>query len=141
MVFMLASFVVVIARKHSHGRGRHQRPILVAQLTRAHTQRESRSSDNRDDYHNHHRRHFETHLLDSPYMQMSRPSAVSLLRGKIIRKTGTPGASHTPRSSTPQAPPSTVTNLGGGVKDATGKISEYSVSKWVHVFSDCAHKV
>ena len=51
-----------------------------------------------------------------------------MLRGKVVRKSAAPGTAHTSRSSTPQvASSSTVTVLGGGVKDATGKISEYSV--------------
>ncbi|KAI5124330.1 hypothetical protein M0805_008937 [Coniferiporia weirii] len=57
---------------------------------------------------------------------MSKSSA--WLRGTIIRKSGLPASAQSTRSSTPaQAVASTSTaSFGGGVKDATGKVSEYS---------------
>ncbi|KAH8117232.1 CDK-activating kinase assembly factor [Phellopilus nigrolimitatus] len=57
---------------------------------------------------------------------MSRSSA--WLRGTIVRKSGLPSSSHSTRSSTPAQPvaSTSTTAFGGGVKDATGKVSEYS---------------
>lgn len=50
------------------------------------------------------------------------------LQGKTIKKSGVGSSSHT-RSSTPQQVQSTSTTVfGGGVKDASGRVTEYFVS-------------
>lgn len=58
------------------------------------------------------------------------------LRGKTVRKGGiTSSNSHT-RSSTPQVVQSTSTTVfGGGVKDASGRTSEFFVSSLLYNFS------
>lgn len=60
-------------------------------------------------------------------------SSSSWLRGTIVRKSALPSSSsHSTRSSTPAltantpGPSTAALSFGGGVKDATGKISEYS---------------
>lgn len=51
------------------------------------------------------------------------------LRGTTVRKGGTTAAnSHSTRSNTPQVQSTSLTVFGGGVKDASGRTSEYFVS-------------
>lgn len=55
----------------------------------------------------------------------SRMNVGGWLQGKTIKKTGANSSSHT-RSSTPQQVQSTSTTVfGGGVKDASGRVSEF----------------
>lgn len=57
----------------------------------------------------------------------SRMSAGGWLQGKTIKKSGAGSSNHT-RSSTPQQVQSTSTTIfGGGVKDPSGRVSEYFV--------------
>ncbi|KAH9842860.1 CDK-activating kinase assembly factor MAT1-domain-containing protein [Rhodofomes roseus] len=56
---------------------------------------------------------------------MSRPVPGSWLRGTVIRKGGISTGSST-RTSTPQIQSTSNTVFGGGVKDASGRVSEYS---------------
>lgn len=51
------------------------------------------------------------------------------LQGKTVRKGGIPSTSqHTARSNTPQVQSTSTTIFGGGVKDASGRTSEFFVS-------------
>lgn len=59
----------------------------------------------------------------------SRPNVGGWLRGKTVRKGGISSSNSHTRSSTPQAVQSTSTTVfGGGVKDASGRTSEFFVS-------------
>lgn len=61
---------------------------------------------------------------------MSRASnAGGWLKGTTVRKGGTAATnSHSTRSNTPQVQSTSFTVFGGGVKDASGRTSEYFVS-------------
>lgn len=61
---------------------------------------------------------------------MSRASgAGGWLKGTTVRKGGTTATnSHSTRSNTPQVQSTSSTVFGGGVKDASGRTSEYFVS-------------
>ncbi|EED79038.1 predicted protein [Postia placenta Mad-698-R] len=58
---------------------------------------------------------------------MSRTASGGLLRGTVIRKGGASSSSST-RISTPQVQSTSTTIFGGGVKDPSGRTSEYFVS-------------
>lgn len=75
-----------------------------------------------------HRPHFHPRpqVDTDELVAMSRSSTGGWLRG-TIRKAGTSSSAHGTRSSTPQIQSTSTTIFGGGVKDATGKVSEYSV--------------
>lgn len=60
---------------------------------------------------------------------MSRASnAGGWLKGTTVRKGGTATNSHSTRPNTPQVQSTSTTIFGGGVKDASGRTSEYFVS-------------
>lgn len=65
---------------------------------------------------------------------MSRASnAGGWLKGTTVRKGGTTVTNpHSTRSNTPQVQSTSTTIFGGGVKDASGRTSEYFVSS-VHI--------
>lgn len=57
----------------------------------------------------------------------------SWFRGTVIRKSGFTSSNQSSRGSTPQIQSTSSTIFGGGVKDATGKISEFSVG-FIRIF-------
>lgn len=60
---------------------------------------------------------------------MSRNNTGGWLKGTTVRKGGITGANaHSTRSNTPQVQSTSTTIFGGGVKDASGRTSEYFVS-------------
>lgn len=58
-----------------------------------------------------------------------RPNVGGWLQGKTVRKGGIASTKeHSGRSNTPQIQSTSSTIFGGGVKDASGRTSEYFVS-------------
>lgn len=57
------------------------------------------------------------------------------LLGKTVRKGGAGSSSANTRSSTPQIQSTSTTIFGGGVKDASGRTTEYFVRKPSHLLA------
>lgn len=62
-------------------------------------------------------------------MATNRANVGGWLQGKTVRKGGALASNSHTRSSTPQTQSTPIPVFGGGVKDASGRTTEYSVSR------------
>lgn len=65
----------------------------------------------------------------------NRANAGGWLKGKTVRKGGLTSNAHTARSSTPQVQSTSSTLFSGGVKDASGRTTEYFVCRSLYPLS------